>query len=75
MSNSFVAVKGITSFNTEEVAKKVPPAKRQCEVQEEHTLLYFPRYSRAACTVECTTKLMKDTCNCRPYFFRGKPFV
>ena len=71
---SFVAVNGISTFNTEEVAQKVSPAKRQCKVDEEHKLLYFPRYSLSACTVECATKLMKDSCNCRPYFFRGFRF-
>ncbi len=70
-NNRFVAVKGITTFNTEEVAKVVKPDKRQCQVEEERKLLFFPRYSRAACTIECATKLMNDTCNCRPYFFRG----
>ncbi|KAI9552641.1 putative amiloride-sensitive sodium channel [Daphnia sinensis] len=70
-SETFVGVKGITTFNTEEVAKGVTPNKRQCQVEGEQTLKYFPQYSRSACTVECATRLMQDRCKCRPYFFRA----
>lgn len=67
----FVGVKGITTFNTEEVAKDVTPARRQCQVEGEQKLKYFPRYSRSACTIECATRLMQERCKCRPYFFKG----
>ncbi|KAI9552640.1 putative amiloride-sensitive sodium channel [Daphnia sinensis] len=70
-SETFVGVKGITTFNTEEVAKGVTPNKRQCQVEGEQTLKYFPQYSRSACTIECATRLMQDRCKCRPYFFRA----
>lgn len=72
-SCSFVAVKGITTFNTDEVAKEVPATKRQCQVEGdmEQKLKYFSNYSQSACIIECTTRLMIEKCNCRPYFFRG----
>ena len=68
---SFIGVKGVTTWNTEEVAKEVSVEKRQCRVEGETQLDYFPRYSRSACDVECATKKMRKDCNCRPYFFRG----
>ena len=67
----FVAIKGIKTFNTDEVAKEVSPVKRKCQVKKEHKLLYFSHYSRSACTAECATIRMEDICKCRPYFFRG----
>lgn len=72
-SRSFVAVKGITTFNTEEVANEVPLKKRQCQVERdmEQKLKYFSNYSQSACIVECSTHLIQEKCNCRPYFFRG----
>ncbi|XP_046649315.1 pickpocket protein 28-like isoform X2 [Daphnia pulicaria] len=70
-TETFVGVKGITTFNTEEVAKDVTPARRQCQVEGEQKLKYFPRYSRSACTIECATRLMQERCKCRPYFFKA----
>ncbi|KAI9565143.1 putative amiloride-sensitive sodium channel [Daphnia sinensis] len=70
-SETFVGVKGITTFNTEEVAKDVTPHQRQCQVEGEKKLKYFPQYSRSACTIECATQLMQERCKCRPYFFRA----
>lgn len=67
----FVAVKGTTSFNTEEVAREVAPDQRQCLVEGEKKLKYFQHYSRSACMVECATRIMHDNCQCRPYFLRG----
>lgn len=70
-TETFVAVKGTTSFNTEEVAREVAPDQRQCLVEGEKKLKYFQHYSRSACMVECATRIMHDNCQCRPYFLRG----
>ena len=67
----FVGIKPISTFSTDDVASKVSPQKRQCQVEGERKLKFFPMYSRSACTVECATIKMQESCQCRPYFFRG----
>lgn len=71
MIHRFAGVIATTSFNTEEVAKKVSPKKRNCLTEGEKELAYFVNYSRSACFVECATKQMEEICKCRPYFFKG----
>ena len=71
ISLRFIGVKGVTTYNTEEVANEVSADKRQCRVEGEVKLTYFPRYSRSACDIECITKKMEKDCKCRPYFLRG----
>ncbi|XP_046452018.1 pickpocket protein 28-like [Daphnia pulex] len=69
-TETFVAIKGTTTFNTEDVAREVTPIKRQCLVEGEKKLKYYRQYSRSACFVDCKTRKMQEDCNCRPYFFR-----
>ena len=66
-----MGIKPISTFSTDDVALKVSPEKRQCQVEGEKQLKFFPKYSRSACTVECATIKMQERCRCRPYFFRG----